>query len=178
MVEVEQEMMLEEGARMTEWDTHEACPGYIEVEDRRIANKNHEGVDDILDRTGYELVVGGLHGNVVPHFPRCCLALVRLRVRGQPPWVGKDQQKELLSSNKLVDAPADDVRMLGIQLWLHCVRGDCEKRNLRAAGLGSLAHIRNRFRQYQISQETYQNLMLNSCLNFDARYFVTRWRPM
>jgi hypothetical protein len=80
-----------------------------------------------------------------------------------------------LSSNKSVDVPADDeVRKLGIQLSLHCERGDCEKRNLRVAGLGSLAHIRNRFRQYQISQETCQILMLDSCLNFDARYFVRR----
>ena len=85
--------MHEEGARMSEWDTHEACLGYIEVEDRRAANKNHEGADDVLDRTGYESVAGGLRGNVVPHFPRCCLARVRLRDHGQPPWVGKDQQK-------------------------------------------------------------------------------------
>ena len=75
----------------------------------------------------------------------------------------------------MVDAHADDeVRKLGIQLWLHCERGDCGKRNLRVAGLGSLAHIRNHFRQCQISQETYQVLMLGSCLSFDARYFVTR----
>lgn len=31
--------------RMTEWDMHEACLGYIEVENRRTANKNHEGTD-------------------------------------------------------------------------------------------------------------------------------------
>ena len=30
---------------MTEWDMHEACLGYIEVENRRTANKNHEGTD-------------------------------------------------------------------------------------------------------------------------------------
>ena len=63
---------------------------------------------------------------------------------------------------------------MGIQLWLNCERGDCEKRNLRVAGLGSPARTRNRFRQYQISQETYQILMLGSCLSFDARYFVMR----
>jgi hypothetical protein len=85
--------MLEEEARMKEWDTHEAYPDYIEVEDRRTANKNQEGADDVLDRTGYGPVVGGLHGNVVPHFLRCCLALVRLKDLGQPPWVGKGQQK-------------------------------------------------------------------------------------
>ena len=85
--------MLEEGERMKEWDTHEACHGYIEVEDRRVANKTHEGVDEVLDRTGYGSVVGGLHGNVVPHFPRCCLAHVHLRDHEQPPWVGKDRQK-------------------------------------------------------------------------------------
>ena len=32
--------MLEEGARVTVWDTHEACPGYIEVDDRRTTNEN------------------------------------------------------------------------------------------------------------------------------------------
>ena len=85
--------MLEEGARMTEWDTLEACPGYIEVADRRTANKNHEGADDVLDRTGCGSVAGGLRGNVVPHFPRCCLARVRLKDHGQHPWVGKDRQK-------------------------------------------------------------------------------------
>ena len=77
--------MLEEEARMTEWDTHEACLGYMEVEDRRTENKSHEGFDDVLDRTGYGSVVGELHGNAVPHFPRCCLARVRLRDHGQPP---------------------------------------------------------------------------------------------
>ena len=66
------------------------------------------------------------------------------------------------------------MRKLGIQLLLHCEHGDCEKRNLRVAGLGSLAHIQNRFRQYQINQETYQIPILSSCLSFDARYFVTR----
>ena len=77
----------------------------------------------------------------------------------------------------MVDAHADDeARKLGIRLWLHCERGDCEKRNLRVAGLGSLAHIRNRFRQYQISQERFQILMLDSCWSFDARHFVTRPR--
>ena len=80
-----------------------------------------------------------------------------------------------MSSNKSVDAHADDeVRKLGIQLWLSFEHEDCEKKNLRAVGLGSLAHIQNRFRRYQISQETYQILMLSSCLSFDARYFVTR----
>ena len=75
----------------------------------------------------------------------------------------------------MVDVHADDeVRKLGIQLGWHCEHGDCEKRNLRVAGLGSLAHIQNRFRQYQISQETCQILMLGSCLSFDARYFATR----
>ena len=85
--------MLEEEAQMTEWDTHEACPGYNEVEDRRIGNKNHEGSDDVLDRTGYGSVAGGLHGNAVPHFPRCCPAHVHLRDHEQPPWVGMDQKK-------------------------------------------------------------------------------------
>ena len=84
---------LGEGARMTEWDTHEACPDYIEVEDRRTANKNHEGADDVLDRTGFESVAGELRESVVPHFPRCCLAHVHLTDHGRPPWVGKDQQK-------------------------------------------------------------------------------------
>ena len=80
-----------------------------------------------------------------------------------------------MSSNKSADAHVDDeVRKLGIQLWLHCESGDCEKRNLQVAGLGSLAHIRNHFRQYQISQETYRILKLGSCLSFDARHFVTR----
>jgi len=59
-------------------------------------------------------------------------------------------------------------------MWLHCERGDCEKRNLRVAGLGSLVHIQNHFRQCQISQERYRVLMLSSCLGFDAQYFVTR----
>jgi hypothetical protein len=80
-----------------------------------------------------------------------------------------------LSSNKSVDAHAEgEVRKLGIQLWLHCESGDCEKRNLRVAGLGSLAHIRNHFRQYRTSQEKYQVPMLGSCLSFDVRYFVRR----
>jgi hypothetical protein len=42
---------------MTEWNTHEACPGSIEDEDRRTANKNYEG-DDVLDGTGYGLWIG------------------------------------------------------------------------------------------------------------------------
>ena len=77
--------MLEEGARMTEWDTHEACLGYIEVEDKRTANRNHEGADEVLDRTDYGSAADGLHGNVVLHFPRCCLARVRLRDHEQLP---------------------------------------------------------------------------------------------
>ena len=68
---------------MREWDTQEACPDYIEAE-RRTANKN-EGSDDFLDRTRYGSVAGELHGNVVPHFPRCCPARVRLRDHAQPP---------------------------------------------------------------------------------------------
>ena len=31
--------MLEQGAQMTEWDMHETCPGYIEAEGGRTANK-------------------------------------------------------------------------------------------------------------------------------------------
>ena len=46
-------------------------------------------------------------------------------------------------------------------MWLHCERGDCEKKNLRVAGLGSLARIQNHFHQYQISQERYQVPMLS-----------------
>ena len=45
--------LLEEGAQMTERDMHGACPGYMEVEDERAANKNHEGADDVLDRIDY-----------------------------------------------------------------------------------------------------------------------------
>jgi len=78
---------------MMEWDTHEANPGYIEVEDRRAANKNHGRSGDFLDRTGYGSVAGGLHGNAVPHFLRCCLERVRLRGHGQHPWAGMDQRK-------------------------------------------------------------------------------------
>ena len=100
--------MLAEGARMMQWDTHEACPGHIEVEDGRSVNRNREGVDDVLGKTGYGSVAGGLHGNVVRHFPRCCLGRVRLRGHGCCPWVGKDRQK-LLSSNKVVDARVDEV---------------------------------------------------------------------
>jgi len=40
--------VLEEEAQMMEWDTHEANPGYIEVEDRRAANKNHGRSGDFL----------------------------------------------------------------------------------------------------------------------------------
>ena len=78
---------------MMGWDTHGACPGYIEAEDRKIGNKNHEGFDDVLDRTDSGLVAGELHGNAVLHFPRCCLAHVHLRDHEQLPWVGKDQKK-------------------------------------------------------------------------------------
>ena len=63
---------------MTEWETHEACPGYIEIEDRRIGNKNHEGSDDVLDRTGYGSVAGGLHGNAAPHLLHSACPLERL----------------------------------------------------------------------------------------------------
>jgi len=87
---------------MTEWDTLEACPGYIEVE--WSANRNHEGADD---GPGHGSVAGGLHGNVVRRFPRYCLEHVCSRDHGRPPWVGKDQQKSL-SSSKPIDVHAED----------------------------------------------------------------------
>ena len=61
--------MLEEGAQMREWNTHEGCPDSIEVEDEWSAGRNHEGADDGFDKTGHGLVAGRINENIVRRFP-------------------------------------------------------------------------------------------------------------
>lgn len=64
--------MLEEEAQMMGWDTHGACPGYIEAEDRKIGNKNHEGFDDVLDRTDSGLVAWKCCSTLSAMLPSTC----------------------------------------------------------------------------------------------------------